>query len=105
MSTLGHKHNASMRKKAGQRKRWREWRERRKALIWSEKLTRGHKTRSMPENHRATASKKKNGQIFLCEVYHSLPLVRGCGEEDECGLWQMDDREPGGSRQKSPEPL
>lgn len=32
-------------------------------------------------------------------------MVRGCGAEDECGLWQMDDREPWGSRQKSPEPL
>lgn len=47
--------------------------------------------------------KKRNWQIFLCEVYHSLPLVRGCGEdEEECGLWQADDRELGGFRQKSP---
>lgn len=45
--------------------RWREWRKRRKALIWSEELTRGHKTRSMPENHRATASKKKRTDISL----------------------------------------
>lgn len=49
--------------------------------------------------------KKRNGQIFLYEVYHSLPLVRGCMKEEECGLWQMDDREPGGFREKSPEPL
>lgn len=45
--------------------------------------------------------KKENGQIFLCEVYHSLPLVRGCMEgKEECGLCQTDDREPGGCRRR-----
>lgn len=38
--------------------------------------------------------KKSNGQIFLCEVYNSLPLVRGCGRRMSlgCGRWMTENQ-------------